>query len=60
MESSSQDDDKPTEATDAPPKGEPMITEATLIASSDPSLSSTLGHEWLARLEAAMATILEN
>lgn len=60
MQVESSSDDEPTKATDTPPEGEPMVTEVAQVASSDPGPSSTQVHERLTRLEAAVATILEN
>ncbi|XP_039117533.1 cold shock-induced protein TIR1-like [Dioscorea cayenensis subsp. rotundata] len=60
VESSSEDDEEPAEATEAPSAAEPRITEAAPIASTDPESSTSRVHERLARLEAAVATILEN
>lgn len=58
-----EDDDENDKAIDAPPEGELMDIEAAIAihgASSDPDPSSTQVHAYFVRLEATVATILEN
>lgn len=58
-----EDDDEHAKAIDAPPEGELMDTEAAIAIqgpSSDPDPSSTQVHAYFVRLEATVATILEN